>query len=448
MMHFAQRKVGIEGFGYAQFGISIIEVAIPLVVAGYNNYGTVTIGALGRNDSGKIGALIGDILALKLIHACVVFGMLVTLAFKVPGYSQYVPLIIALSFALLFSGTELLWVQIAVQRMAIASFFSAVSKLLSLALIILLIASPNDALLYAVLTLLSNAVFNCLTTFYCMRLYPPKWPSWQRMLVIVKSSWLFAVVYFLMIFMERLDLFVVERFYSARDLGLYLGPARVTHSILQIIGAVILAFFSEMVVIREKEKLTNYLRFGFWALSSILAPLTCGIWFVDQSILGLIFDQDFTEVRRVFSILVLGTICNATITVFGLQVLMLRNSTWKLARSLLAAAAVASILSLAQVHLFETPVWNLYGVAIAMIIGKIVGAALVVRDSKPFLSRLPWIEFRNTFIPAIFMAFVLALINSDDWLLNVMIGGIVYIIPMLWLSREQLNKVMTLIRGS
>ena len=38
------RRIGYEAFGQAQFGISLVELAVPLVTFGYHDYASIKVG--------------------------------------------------------------------------------------------------------------------------------------------------------------------------------------------------------------------------------------------------------------------------------------------------------------------------------------------------------------------------------------------------------------------
>ena len=65
LVHFAQKTLGVPGLGFAQFGITVIEITIPFITFGYNNYGIVKAGQI-KDDPEAVGRLIGKIMLMKL----------------------------------------------------------------------------------------------------------------------------------------------------------------------------------------------------------------------------------------------------------------------------------------------------------------------------------------------------------------------------------------------
>lgn len=444
MIHFAQKKIGVEGFGFAQYGISLIELVIPLVVFGYNTWGTVQIGKI-ANQKREMSQLVSNVLSLKLIHALAVCTALLFAIHSAPSYRQYFNLMLALSFSIFFSGIEMLWVMVGIQKMAIVSLFTGFSKLLSLVLVILFVASPDDAIRYAVFTLIANASINACTFFFCLRRFPLVWPNLKHMKHIFKSSIAIAAIYFFSVVIERIDLFVIERYFDPISFGLYSGSLRITHSFFQIFSAIILAFFSEMIVLKDKESLSKHLHMGIWILLLIVAPVVSGIWFVDKELLELIFDNNFSVVRRVFSILILGSLGTIVLSAFGLQILMIKDRTWDMAKALIIGSITIGLgaIIVSELFLRLNFEWltGLYGIAISALVGKFIAAFLIIKASRSFITRFPFAESMRAVVPAAIMVVSLLIFNRSGLVWNLGFGGFIFCLSAAAFNYSEIKQI-------
>lgn len=436
MIHLGQRRLGLEAFGYAQFGIALIETVLPFIPAGYNNYGTVRLGQI-RDDVTGIRRLISNMVALKLIHALVVLGMLVALTLVVPGYHPYTALVVILSFALLFSGTEMLWVQIGIQKYAWFGLFNAIGKLVSLALVVLFVHGPSDASAYAAFTLLATTVLNLGTTIYCLRLYPLLRPQWNEMRAIIRNSKAFALVSVLLVVYERVDILLVERMFDLTNVGLYGGPARIGHALNQIVAAIVLSFFAEMVVQHSRESLTKHLAVSVWTTLSFLSPIVFGAWFVGHEVLGLILGGEFYQQRDVLGMLLFGNLGSALMGIFGLQILQNRGAAQELLVALGGGIVATVVLIIGLGSRF-----GLIGVATAQVLGKGVAVAVMVYYGRRFVDYLPWRECVGALLPGAVMAACLLLLPDFGVFATVGIGGLIFVPVFALCNRQRLHKLV------
>ena len=420
IIHYVQKKLGVESFGYAQFGISVIEMSIPFIVFGYSNYGSIELGRY-KDQYEKSRRLISSIFMLKLIHACLVFIFLTGLFSAVPSYEPYRSLILILSFVLFFSSLDSLWVQVGVQKVAIFSFFNGAAKLISFLLIISTVSSPDDAVLYTVFTLMANALICVFTGIYSLRMFPLLMPKKKDLWTVFKASRVYAVIVVMMVFFERIDLIIVEKMFGIKGVGLYSGPLRLIHSANQLISAAALPFFSEVVAITDKDSLAKHTRYAVFVLMLVLAPSVAGIWFVDQHILELIFSSEYAQMNRVLSFLMAGMLCLAMILVFGHNILLIRNAQSKMIISLALGGATAIILAF---QLGEQ--WQYEGIAASMFLGKLVTALMTAYFAKKYISYFPWADFFKTGLAGGIMATVLWLASPGDFLITLLIGALTY----------------------
>ena len=439
ILHWAQTRLGLAAFGYAQFGLATMEMAIPFIAFGYNNYGSIQVGQH-RDDPPRISGLMSNIIALKIMHALVIFAMLVYMATYVQSYTTYLPLILALSFVLLFAATETLWVQVGIQKMAVASLFTGFARFSSLGLILLLVANPRDAILYAALTLASNAMICLLTTIYCFRKFSFVRPRFSEMKAIFKGSIMFATISVLVTFMDRFDIILSEKYFGLDGAGLYAGAARLNHSFMQIVNVVIVAFFSEMVAIKEKDAFDKHLSLGVWLLMFAIIPTIIGTWYIGPDLLELILGgRDFRRMGFTLNLLLLSSLSETFMLVFGFQILLLKNRSKAMVTGMVLGAicALASAIALSSI-----PSLGLDGIAMGALLGKSLAAILIVSFSLPFISRFPLSEIGNSLLAGCVMLAVLIGLPREHLWFNLFGAAFIYLLVQGFLN---LQKIKTLI---
>lgn len=439
VLSYVQKKLGVTAFGGAQFGIAIIEMAIPLVVFGYYHLGLVELSKSPSNSA--IGHLISNLSALKLIHAlCVAVG-LGLMSMQIEAYSGYFWLLLASSFALFLSGIDNIWLFIGTQKMAFASLLIGLGRILSLVLILLFVQNENDQIKFTVFYFLANGFVSATTAILGYRYYRLPRPDLLSMRSIFFKAKHFALVPIMMVFIDRVDLLVVERLWGSSGAGLYAGPLRLTHSLFQVLTAIATAFLSEVIAISDRARYTKHIHTGIWILASVLAPMIFGIWFVSGDILSLVFDDTYLAVSDVLGIMIIGLVCNVAILVFGQQVLLLRGD-----QAFFSICLIVIGLSILSLSTSMSTLWGITGIASGMLMGKLFGTSLIVWRARRYIDGLPWLSILSAIIPGMLMSSCLLLMKLDHLWSNLAVGAVIYIVFFVMLNyktiRSVLNKII------
>lgn len=419
-IHIAQERIGIEGFGFAQFGISVYEVLIPFITFGYNYFGIIE---MGRNpdDVSRIKSLISRIIAAKLAHALIIFLLLFSVVASVEHYRPYWVLLLVNSFVLLFSASDLMWVLIGIQRMAWVSIITGVGRLLGLILIYMLLQSPDDAVLYAALSLGSNALISIATTVIGLRMYGLGGFNLTGMRIMLAKSFPYAMVLALILFYDRVDIILTEILFDLKSVGLYSGSARISLGITQIAYVIITIFFSEAVIVKERDRLTRHLELGMWSLLGIALPAAVGSWFCNSQLLTIVLGPAFSGAGSLLSLQLTASVFGLIASVLCFQVLMVRE------KEILAAAilAVGFVLGTAAA-LFLSRSLGLIGIALGMVVGKLLMALMASLASRPLIERYPFRYSIRVILPVGIMVVVLAAAGLKGALGTIALGGLTY----------------------
>lgn len=435
IFHLAQKRLGLEKFGYALFGISVIELVIPFITFGYNQYGTIAAG----KDPERIRKLMSNIFVLKFIHLLILLAFLYSFFLFSPNYRIYYPMMLPLGMLLLFSVFETVWVQAASQKVAVSNLSYGVCRFISLILILRFIQDSQDAILFAILSLVSNAIINIFSVGYTFRSFSLVRPDWTSMRVLFKKSQPFAVIALLTIVNERMDIFLAEHFDGLSGAGYYAGCARLGHSLIQIANTIIMAFFSEMVSVSSKESMTAHMTTSLWVLCFFLSPIVFGVWFVDSDLLSFIFDEKFRSVGKLLSLLFLSATFSLITTSFGQQILLLNGQ--------LKSYALALILGIIISFLGTTMAGGgLYAIAISMCIGKSFTSCYVMMAAKKTIRFPIGNILLRTIGPGIIMALGLYFLHLDGFFATLSAGAILYLFSSYWMNRRDFSTFFNYFR--
>lgn len=430
-----QRRLGIDAFGYAMFGISMVELFLPLVVFGYGHYGSIELSKL-KHSPHKAGQLISNIIILRSIHAIILALALIACTYIFPSYHMYQLMALSLSYSFFAASFELMWAFMAIQKMAIFNLFISIGRIASLIIIVIFVEDSRHGLRFAVLSLLSNAAISIFSSLLIIKDFPLKPPDLNSMKLIFRRSAPYALVIALTGLLDRLDMFVIERVAGVTGAGLYAGPARLSHSLTQIANAIILAFFSEMVIINQSSAIRKHLTLGSTILISWCAPVVVGGYFVAGDLLAFLFGNEYHDHAQVLNILLLSMTLGSLILAYGLQVLVLHKKLRYLTLSLATGVILAIPLSYGLGSGYGPE-----GVAAAIMSGKLVALILIIRKVAKILNFFPLQAIMKSLIPSMVMGAGLLMYQPDSFLLTIALGSFYYIVSGMLVHRNQLSGI-------
>lgn len=435
VIHFAQAQLGVAAFGFAQFGIHLVDFAIPFVVFGYHTAGSILIGTA-KDASERIGAIIGWITGAKLINAVIAAIILQLCVHLIPEYHEFQTIITLLSFMLFTSAVDMYYVHVGTQRMLSLSVMSVIAKTISLVLILVFVRKPEDAILYAAISFGANAIVSLGTLWISAKRFPISPPSRRDLVQVFQMALPFGVTALLVMAAERFDMFVVEWKLGLVAAGLYAGALRVFRSLQPFVNMLSTVFFSEMVAVDNDESFYEHVRLSFWSSLAIAFPVGVGTWFVGGEILGLIVGPEYASLRTVFAILAASLVADSFLYVFGHQTLILkRHASW------FNAALIVGVLLGWGLGAPAAALYGLVGVAVIVLIAKAIPALIVTLLARRFLPRWPMAEFMRVFLPTCGMAAVLLAMPQAHFLWKILAGGVSYGAFMAMTNRHLLRTI-------
>ncbi len=436
IIHYAQTKLGMESFGYAQFGMLLVDLTIPFVVYGYQNYTSIEIG---RNKDNKdyISKLLSNVIFIRLIHAGIAAFFLGLLVAQSSKYQDYLAVVLATSFVLFTSAIDLLPLMVGIQKLKSFSFFTIISKSISLALILSFVNDPNDTIIYAVITQATNSAISLATFIYGMRFFKIHLPDKKMLLSTIKDSTPFAVMILLIYPFERFDLIIIEHFGKAEAAGLYFGAWRLMQSLTQAVLMIGNVFVSELVSIEDQHSFTKHIKLAVWIIMSLVVTAGLGSWFIDSQLISLVLGEDFSAAGPTLSMLLTSSIFFALFNLFGMQILMLKNSIWKVNQALFIGLVVGSIVSYSL-----APNYSFLGVSFGSIVAKFCAALYVIYYAHPHISEFPTKEILKGAFPALVMFVVLYFLDLNNLWVNLIVGGSVIITMTMIINRNHIFYLM------
>jgi O-antigen/teichoic acid export membrane protein len=441
ILRFVVQKIGVDGYGVAQFSYWLIDVAVAFVVFGYTNIASVEIGQA-RDEPARVGRIISEVMALKVVHALIALAALLGLTWSLPSYAEYRTVVTALSFVLLTSAIDLSFVHIGTSRMLSLSVLTISVKILSLVAILLCVRGPEDLMTFALLYFGANGLTALANFLFNVRRYPLAWPDREALTQRFKASLPFAATAFLMLALDRYDIFVVEAFRGTTGSGLYGGPLRIVQALGNVLSSIGMVFFSEVVATKDKASLTRHVSLACWAMFALLLPLLAGSLLTADGVLGLILGSDFRGNGTVLTILFAGLFGQCLITVFGSSVLLFHRRV----KALNLTLALGAVLGVPLAYALQLK-YGLPGIAYATTSTRLLAGCLMMLSAKTYLDRLPARELLLTAAPAALMYGALVALPDMRLIPTLLVGGIVYAVALSALNSGKMRTLAATLRS-
>jgi O-antigen/teichoic acid export membrane protein len=436
ILHHAQKSLGLPDFGWAQYQLALFEVVQPFVTYGFASYALAEASAKG-NVKSELQNLFTHILVLKLMNAALVsLFYFISYQFNSSSHSDRYSFDILL-VVMIAGVADSFWLCIARHKLAAISLISGVLRVLSLILILTFVETAENKHLFVMLSLLPNAVISLATGLYSFRelAFSPIVSS--RLKDIFRRSTPFALIVLLVAMLDRIDIFLVERWFGLGVAGIYSGPAKVVQSLSMIISSLALPFYAEILNVHEKKVLYKHVSLSLWCLSALISPIIFGLPFIETEVIQTIFTNLPKSADQLVSLLSIGMIGTVLLSVFGLQILMSKSRPWPIIwGGLIFVMTIPLMVWIMQER------FGFKAAAYSIVIGKIGLGLFCLHFAKDFLPKIPWLSLFKPLLAGAGMAYILQKINADGMMEMIMWGAVAYLFCLLLSNFREFNDIL------
>ncbi len=433
ILHHAEKTLGLQNFGLAQYQLACLEALQPLVTYGFINYAIQAVSQAQGDGFASRREVVAHTLLLKAVLATLVLFTYGFSKFWLTGDYQSFYLLAVVLFATVIDS---FWLLIVDHRLAQASLAAGVLRLINLGLIFFLVNSPSDMLLFVLLSLLPNLLLAIGSGIYALfRARPRQWQFATCRAILIKST-PFALVTLVSTLFDRLDIFAMRNFFDLTLAGAYAGPQKIIQSVALMVGALAAPFYAEVVHLTDKASIYSHVKLSIWVMMVVVAPLVFGTYFVEQEVLQVVFTNLAGMLPHTLAILAVSMIGSVLLATFGLQVLLGKGAPWAVFKALLIGLAVTSLIVVLAV---STKV--LWLVPFAMVFGKILSGMMCVFSARSYLSSLPVAAFVKPCIAGFAMAVALLLLPKLSLLATLLTGGFVYFLTLYGVSQQEVHEL-------
>ena len=299
------RVFGPDTLGALNFVLAVVGYFTVLVTFGLDDFGILHVAA--DRSPANIENRLGTLLGLRITSSAFCFFLLALSIWFIPQFQKHNSLFLILGLNLFVAAFNLEWLYIAIEKMEVPAVARTVSRLVYLALLYLLVRSPEDLLMCGVIAVFSEALMPLIliSAFSCLK-------SKFRISFNV-FEWWYALRYNLPLSMSSImglvrmnaDLIILGFLVDPQKVGFYAAILALVNSgilfcslVRQVIYARIISSYNE----KDKGQFANIniISIKYGTIIGVFIGFF-GTFFAPQMI-GVVFGEKFLPAAPAFQI--------------------------------------------------------------------------------------------------------------------------------------------------
>lgn len=292
---YVTRILGVENLGKINYTNSIVSYFALIASLGITTY-AIREGAKIRNDREKIEEFSSEIFSINIITTIVAYMLLfifLSISYKLKDYYL---LILLQSTTILFTTLGVDWLNSIYEDYLYITIRTIIVHVVSLILLFLLVKTDSDYYIYALLTVLANAIICISNFFYCKR--------YVKIRCIRKANFKKHLKYMLIFFSNNIavsiyinaDTTMLGWMVGDYSVGLYSVAVKVYSILKTLLAAIYVVSLPRLTYYVANDKMLEYKKTATELISSILLillPCAAGLFCLSKEIILIISGENY-----------------------------------------------------------------------------------------------------------------------------------------------------------
>lgn len=292
---YVSRVLSIEGIGIYNFSNTYINYFILIAGLGIATY-AVREGAKYRDNKDKINEFASQVFSLNMIATLIAYLLLFASLIIFKNLHNYVSCILIFSLQILFTtlGTE--WVYTIYEDYAYITIRSIIFKLISIALLFLLVKKTEDYLIYAAITVLSAVGSNLLNFLHAKKFVHIRltikinWKSHLKPVLVIFASAIAITIY---VSSDTTILGLLKNDYAV---GIYSTSVKIYQMAQNLLSALLTVTIPRLAFLWGKRRISEYdqvLSKVINSLGILVLPAAIGLILLSREVVLLIASEKY-----------------------------------------------------------------------------------------------------------------------------------------------------------
>lgn len=351
------RVIEADGIGQVNFFSSIIGYISLFTCLGIPMYAIREI-ARDRNDVVKMNRTAVEILLLHALLTIAGYLIVAVLCLTVPQIKADVPLFLILSLTIFFTAIGCEWFYQGIEDFKYITIRGLIVKVVSVALLFLLVKTKDDLLyygVYSVLGILGGNIFN----FIRLRKYIHRKNiifselNITRHIKPVLQVFSFNVVTSIYLQLNPILLGFIK---GALAVGYFTAATKIMSVVMKLsscLGAVMMPRTSNLIAEHKDKEFNALIQKSYDFTIAISLPLTCGLLFAAPYIIKVLCGQEFLPATLASQVIAPIILMVGISNVMGIQVLYPKGKIKTVIKCCLIGAVVDLVLNIILIPFFS-----------------------------------------------------------------------------------------------
>ncbi len=365
------RRLGSSQLGVFSYTSSIVAYFTLAAMLGTVNYGTRSIAAL-KEDRDKRNLVFSSIFIFQIVVT--VFATLAYAVYLLFFCTENWTIAFIQGLAVLSCFINVNWLFFGVEDFQITVTRSIVIKLLSVALILLLVKKPEDLWLYTLIMLGGTFVSDLIVCFYLHRYVSFKRVSFSQVKEHIKPNLILFIPLLAMTVYHTMDKTMLGYLSTYEQSGFYYNSDKIVQIPLMIfngIGTVMLPRMTYLIAEKKQEEANRLFMRTMEGVAAVSIAALCGISAVSKEFIPFFYGKGYDEcilITIVFSPILL---IKAFSVIARTQYLIPMKMEKEFTKSVIGGAIVNLIMNSILI-----PPYGALGAAIATVIAEMAACLL------------------------------------------------------------------------
>lgn len=442
-----------DGIGHVNFFQSIIQYISILTSLGIPMYAIRQVAKV-RDNINECNKTTLEILSLHLLLTLVGYTFVALIIGYVNEVNTDIPLFLILSLTLFFTAIGCEWFYQGIEEFKYITIRSILVKVISLALLLIFVKEKSDIYTYAWILIIGTVgsnVFNFIQLRKYLRLNTKIFKELQPFRHIKPVLKIFALNIITSIYVH-LNTIMLGFMSTDASVGFYTTATKISHFILSIGSALGIAMLPKMSNLISNGKLDDFKRLSSKSMAftfMIFLPMTFGLAITAPSLIFLLFGDSFIPAVFTLQIIAPIAVIISMSNVAGIQTLYPQGK-----ENFVIFATGLGALANVLMNIWLIPKFDYNGAAVSTLCSEFIVTFSMLYMGKKYL---PFNLFNRSYmkymVSSLFMVLfilpfgVLQCSHLNRFIIQVLLGGLVYFTSLLLLKDELIYSIIVQIKN-
>lgn len=451
---YAIRVLGINNIGKVNYGHSIITYFNLIAMLGVSQY-AIREGSKKKDDKQRFSQFASEVFTINLLSTALAYILLIITIVCVSKLHNYKYLLLLQSISIILTTFSVDWINSVFEDFLLITVRSILAYVVMFVFLLVFVKKPEDYYLYALLTVISDAIICITNKIYCRRyvvLRPTTHPNFKKHFKSIMIFFANAVAILIYVSIDTTMLGWIKGDY---DVGLYSLAVKVYVAVKSLMIAIYNVSIPRLAYlwgINKKEEFKNLLTDLFGYISVLLVPATIGLIMIAEPILILLGGEEYIKSVSTLQILSVALF----FAIFGGLVCDCLNVAIGREKENMIAAISAAFINFA-LNLVLIPAFSYIGAAITTLIAEAFVTFfcfLRIPNKEMFLQKQRVIRsLLHAFIGSLIMVAISFAVQKASlpvfvkMVTTIFVSSVVYVVFMFFARDYYVLNILSMIRN-